>query len=107
MFVPKRNRRAARFCSNPCKWASTRRPVLLRKGGYRYVHAPEHPHATKQGYVAEHRLVVEKRLGRFLKPTEVVHHINEVTHDNRDENLQVFASAGQHAALAHGAFNKK
>ena len=51
---------------------------------------PEHPFATKSGYIREHRLVMEKKIGRFLQPNEVVHHINGNRQDNRVENLQLF-----------------
>lgn len=37
----------------------------------------------------EHILVAEKAIGRKLKRGEVVHHINFVRHDNRNENLLV------------------
>jgi hypothetical protein len=57
--------------------------------GYRYIYVPEHPQANKGGYYEEHRLVVEKRLGRHLLQTEDVHHVNGITNDNRDENLEV------------------
>ena len=65
-------------------------------GGYWYVWAPDHPAATKQHRVAEHRLVMERILGRFLGRDEVVHHRNADTQDNRPENLEVFRSNPDH-----------
>lgn len=35
-------------------------------------------------------------IGRWLKEGEVVHHINSVRHDNREENLMVFNSQKDH-----------
>lgn len=56
--------------------------------GYVYVRCPDHSHATKDGFVAEHRMVLERKLGRFLSPDEHGHHINGVKDDNRPENLE-------------------
>ena len=64
--------------------------------GYFYILHPDHPFATRSGYVAEHRLVVEAHLGRTLLPTEVVHHINGDIEDNHIENLMLFSSQGKH-----------
>jgi len=64
--------------------------------GYRKVMAKEHPRADRDGYILEHRLVMEEHLGRYLEPEEVVHHINGVRDDNRIENLQLRSSRADH-----------
>lgn len=65
---------------------------LKNRSGYLYVYNPTHPHCSSDGYVMEHRLVMEAALGRYLKRDEVVHHINENKKDNRLDNLMVMTS---------------
>lgn len=56
--------------------------------GYIKVKAPEgYPNKDNKGYVMEHRLVMEKHIGRYLESNEEVHHLNGDKKDNRIENL--------------------
>jgi hypothetical protein len=67
--------------------------------GYILIKIPGHRGANAQGYVSEHRLVMETKLGRSLSDDEIVHHINGIRDDNRPENLQLFPSEGEHQGL--------
>lgn len=61
--------------------------------GYISILVPDHPYKNSKGYVAEHRLVMEKSVGRYLRPFEMVHHRNHIKDDNRIENLQLVFQA--------------
>lgn len=72
--------------------------TTVDKSGYVLEKCPDHPHANFQGYVRQHRLVMERHIGRILDRREVVHHKNDKTDDNRIENLELFSSNPEHLA---------
>jgi hypothetical protein len=73
--------------------------------GYVFVLDNEHPY-NNSGYVLEHRIVMEKHIGRYLRAEETVHHINEDRSDNRLENLMLFPNKQSHNAF-HRQLHKK
>lgn len=76
---------------NPC-WRGGR----IVRLGYIGIHKPDHPNCDSLGYVFEHRLIMEKHLGRYLTPEEVIHHKNGKLDDNQIENLLLFKGTGEH-----------
>ncbi len=95
---------AGRFCSKKCayiyhigennpKWRGGKTRTAE---GYVNIYSPTHPNRNKMKYMREHRLVMEKHLGRHLNAEERVHHINSIKDDNRIENLVLFGSEKEH-----------
>lgn len=74
------------------------------RSGYIYILKRKHPFADCAGYVKRSRLVMEKKLDRFLKPEERVHHKGikyplgsiENKQDDKIQNLKYFPNESKH-----------
>lgn len=60
--------------------------------------------AGKNGYLAEHRLVVARHLSRCLERHEVVHHRDHITRNNAIENLELWPNNRSHKMAEGGRF---
>jgi HNH endonuclease len=71
------------------------------KLGYVNILIPDHPNANHKGYVREHRLVMEKHLGRYLTEDEVVHHKDGNPSNNNINNLELYSKNSEHMVKNH------
>lgn len=110
--VQNRDYRPRKTCgSNACKQASrlsngwldklqsahqskpTYKGGVIKHGLYLQERAPDHPKANIKGYVLQHRLVMERHIGRMLEDWEKVHHRNGVKDQNDIDNLEIVTHA--------------
>jgi len=105
--------RKTQYCNNACyqknksgsnnpKWKGGK--III--DGYFYIYSPNHPFKTEMGYVAEHRLVMEKHLDRYLNAKEIIHHLNHNKLDNKIENLHLCPTLSEHS-LIHSKKRKR
>jgi len=70
----------------------------IDRDGYALIICPyDHPLRSKsRKYIREHRLVMEKKLGRYLEASEVVDHIDGLRLHNSPTNLRLFENNASH-----------
>jgi hypothetical protein len=68
------------------EWASKGENRRISRDGYVYIRTPD-------GWRGEHRVVMEKILGRKLQPGESVHHKNGNKQENQEGNLELWVSS--------------
>jgi hypothetical protein len=99
-----------RFCSLSCLATHNNRqrakPDTVNAQGYVVVQNPTYPGDGRTKQILEHRLVMERHLGRPLTRDELVHHLGEKT-DNRIEMLQLVTPTEHRALHATGRWARE
>lgn len=100
--IPKRTKSEQQSGERSVGWKGG---IHKKSNGYIEIYCPSHPNANKRKSVYEHQLVAEKKLGRYLKNGEVVHHIDMNKSNNAVDNLIVLTNQNHmklHSLLKNG-----
>lgn len=60
---------------------------------YKTIYRPTHPNSNTQGRIREHVYIASLAMGKPIPQGAHVHHVNNISTDNRNENLVVCSSA--------------
>lgn len=83
-----------------------RKERIIHSNGYILIWGNGHPYQDHHGRIPEHRVVMEKKIGRYIDPKkEQVHHIDENKQNNNINNLQLLTQA-EHTKIHSGWIKK-
>lgn len=95
----------ARYCSRKCHFhdVTTRERQIAAGKAAGALNILRLRGTGKVGYIKEygrhqHRIVMEKKLGRRLTSQEIIHHIDHNKHNNHPDNLQL-VTRSEHARI--------
>jgi hypothetical protein len=105
--VPAKERWRRKFCSHGCAFkahadkvrAAAATPEARTKRADARRHTGKPGNYVKRNGRHEHRVVAEQKIGRPLRPGEIVHHRDEIKSNNDPMNLSVLPSQSEHARL--------
>ena len=83
---------------------SDKQEIRQRSKQYRKDH-PDYQGEYYKNHPAIYRFIAEEKLGRKLKDSEIVHHIDMDGTNNDKENLYIYDGRSKHL-IGHGSLNK-
>jgi HNH endonuclease len=107
--IAKRDYGLFKYCSDECRILGLNKfqgREKRRGSEKRYLEAKGYVRVIdwstgKRRFIMEHRLVMERMIGRRLRPEERVHRINGDRADNRPENLRLYVDHSEHMRVEH------
>ena len=66
-----------------------------------FILMPDHPNSNSENHIMQSHLVLEKKIGRFLKSEEVVHHKDHDTMNDNPDNLILCRDQSEHLSIYH------
>ena len=72
---------------------------LTTRAGRPAEYRPDHPRATRGGYVYAHILIAETALGKFISREHPIHHFDENMTNNANSNLVICEDHSYHSLL--------
>lgn len=97
-----KHKKVTKYCSQRCYFLAIKSPFII-KNGYKKILMPDHPRSDGKGYVFDHIIIIESKLGRPLHKGEVTHHIDKNKLNNAPENLISFENNTLHLKNGHSA----
>jgi len=89
-------RKYKRLKLKPSEYYLTNKITLDKTLGYMYFMDKSHPLCDKKGRVWYHRHVASVSAGRWVKPEEIVHHVDHNRSNNDASNLEILESNSIH-----------
>lgn len=89
----------SQLCANIYNGKNKSNEKTFKQNGYIYLKLYDHPNRSKQNLVAEHRVIIERKIGRYLTNKEVVHHIDKNKSNNEIYNLYLCKDDLEHRQI--------
>lgn len=95
-----KHKQGTKYCSSRCYGIHKAKPFIIKKG-YKKILIPNHNRSDTKGYVFEHIIIMQHKIGRNLTHCEVVHHKDKNKLNNSPDNLVLCDNQSKHIREYH------